>query len=215
MDKWEAQFDNDLNSVDLSKRHLAGVLLSIVPDKEKWNLFLSAVKDYWNFWRDDLNKFPKCLIVLYDGLAFYEYSDNTFWPQFSRVIGANISSNLQSGINDAFLKAAENLGLNIQRRDNGISYVGSAIYHIGIPLSLWDDFIEICEWALWQHGWNSLTDKEWADSDRETPRWSPEAQEILVGESRYCFHIYSRNDKCEAKIDRRSESNAYRCSRNN
>jgi len=166
MDRWEAEFEKDLNSVDLSKRHHAGVLLSIVPDKEKWNRFLSTVRDYWNSWRVDLNKFPKCLIVLYDGLAFYEYNDNTFWPQFSRAIGAkeHISSNLQSDINIAFLKAVESLGLNVQRRDNGISYVGSAIYHIGIPLSLWDDFLEICEWALWQHDWDSLSDKEWMNS---------------------------------------------------
>jgi len=166
MEKWEAEFNQDLNSVDISKRLQAGVLLSIIPDQERWNEFLSKVTDYWKFWREDLNKFPKSLIVLYDGLAFYEYNDNTFWPQFSRAIGAKerISSNLQNEINIAFLKAVETLGLSIQRRDNGISYVGSAIYHIGIPLNLWDDFLEICEWALWQPAWNSLTDNEWNDS---------------------------------------------------
>ena len=32
-----------------------------------------------------------------------------------------------------------------------------AAYHIGVPLSLWDGLLEVCEWALLQDDWKDLS----------------------------------------------------------
>lgn len=166
MDEWENEFSKSLQLIEASERSKAGVLLPAIPDQEKWKAFLASAKSKWYFWRKNLYKYPKCLLILYGGLSFYEYDDNTFWPQFSRALCETelITSKQQNDINSAFLKAARTLGLYIHQRDNGLSYVGSSIYHIGIPLSLWDSFIEICEWALWENNWDKLDNNEWIDS---------------------------------------------------
>ena len=49
-------------------------------------------------------------------------------------------------------------------RGNGTDFVGSAVFHVGIPLSLWDGLLEVCEWAAWREDWKSLSDTEWADA---------------------------------------------------
>ena len=54
-------------------------------------------------------------------------------------------------------------GLKIRQRPDSTDYVGSAVHHIGVPLSLWDGFLEICEWALAHDNWMGLSDKEWAE----------------------------------------------------
>jgi len=107
---------------------------------------------------------PACLVVLFGGLAFYEYDENTFWPYFAKAVGSNpMLPNQQRDITGAFSKAAEMLGLIIQRRERTY-YVGSAVYHIGVPLSLWDGFLEVCEWALWREDWRTLSEQEWIDA---------------------------------------------------
>jgi hypothetical protein len=103
--------------------------------------------------------------VLYAGLAFYKYAENTFWPQFSESVGIDpLPANQQHKINDAFAKAAKYFGLTLKSRDNGTDFVGSAVYHIGIPLSLWDGFLDICKWALWRKDWKTLAEEEWVDA---------------------------------------------------
>jgi hypothetical protein len=98
-------------------------------------------------------------------LAFYDYDENRFWPQFAKAVGSKPLPDSQQGeINRAFARAAESCGLKIRRREGGTDYVGSAVYHIGIPLSLWDGFLEICEWTLWQDNWKGLSDEEWAEA---------------------------------------------------
>jgi hypothetical protein len=42
-----------------------------------------------------------------------------------------------------------------------MSYVGSAVHHIGIPISLWDGFLDLCEWAAAREDWQSLSGDEW------------------------------------------------------
>ncbi len=165
--EWEVKFREALQKVHNlnNKNQKAGILLSAIPNREKWDEFLDAVKMEWRTWRRDLCSHPHCLVVLYSGLAFYEYDENRFWPQFANVVGLeHLPSNQQIELNDAFAKAAENLGLKIRRRDSSTDYVGSAVYYIGIPLSLWDGFLEICEWALWQETWERLSDEEWSVS---------------------------------------------------
>ncbi|MDQ3009901.1 MAG: hypothetical protein M3X11_04265, partial [Acidobacteriota bacterium] len=41
--------------------------------------------------------------------------------------------------------------------------VGSAVYQIGIPLSMWGGFLEICEWALRHDNWEEMPDADWTE----------------------------------------------------
>ena len=80
---WEERFREEIEKIDESQRQKAGALLPVVPDREKWNEFLDLMK---KFWKRALDDFPCCLLILYDGLAFYEYDANRFWPQFRKIV---------------------------------------------------------------------------------------------------------------------------------
>ena len=161
---YEIDFEKEFLRIDTAVRQQAGALLPVIPNRVKWDDFLIAVKAEWKTWGSNLEQYTYCLAVLYGGLAFYEYDENMFWPQFATAIGSEpLPTNQQTKINLAFSKVAERLGLRLQSRENRTDFVGSAVYHIGIPLSLWDGFIEICEWALWRDDWKTLSDKEWAE----------------------------------------------------
>jgi len=43
------------------------------------------------------------------------------------------------------------------------AFVGTAVFHTGIPLSLWEGFLAVCEWASWNSGWENLDDEQWAE----------------------------------------------------
>ena len=73
---WEDKFRETLQRIDESKRQKAGALLSALPNHADWDAFIDLVKTEWQSWRNDLYQLPYCLIVLYDGLAFYEYDAN-------------------------------------------------------------------------------------------------------------------------------------------
>jgi hypothetical protein len=140
-------------------------LLPIVPDRVTWDEFLVSVRGEWRAWKRQLSKYPSCLLMLYCGLAFYEYDENTFWPQFANAVGSEeLPANQQTEINGAFASTVRLFRLEIKLRDKGTDFVGSAVNLIGIPLSLWDGFLEICDWAIWQADWRSLSDEEWAET---------------------------------------------------
>ncbi len=161
MAHWEANLGKAFQRVKKTQRRKAGALLSVIPHRAQWDDLLESIQAEWQTWRRNLGRYPNCLVVLYGGLAFFEYDEQTFWPYFAKAVGSeSLSNNHQTEINNAFAKVAENLELRIQRGD----YVGSAVYHIGIPLSLWDGFLEICEWALLQHGWKSLSHTDWDEA---------------------------------------------------
>lgn len=131
--------------------------MPLIPSPTEWTDFLTTIKHDWEYWRSNLLKYPHCLLMLYDGLAFYEYEDNTFWPQFAKAVGLDrITANVQTEINLAVSIIAKESGLYLKSQD----YNGAAIFHIGIPLSLWEDFLDICEWSFW-NAWENLTDEEW------------------------------------------------------
>ncbi len=163
LENWESSLKKELECIEVAERQKAGALLRAIPSHADWDRFLAAVKNEWQIWRRDLTRYPSCLVVLYGGLAFYEYDENRFWPHFAEAVGDQISANRQTEINNEFAKAAESIGLKIRRRDSGTDYVGSTVYHIGIPISMWDGFLEVCEWALWQDNWKSFSDVEWAE----------------------------------------------------
>lgn len=182
LDKWEDIFGEKLHAIPSADRLKAGALLQVIPNREDWEDFTASAKTVWHTWHHDLIKYPKCLVMLYGGLAFYEYDENTFWPQFYKTVeSVKLPANQQTEINNAFSKASEHLGLKVQQRNKGTDYIGSAVYHIGIPLSLWDGFLEICEWALWREDWSTLTDEEWAESIGKRTGGRKRLKNFLIG----------------------------------
>ncbi len=149
-----------IRQIDESTRQRAGALLSVIPKREEWNEFLNLVQS----WYSEKDKYPGHLLILYDGLAFYEYDASSFWPQFAKAVGSEqLPASQQSEINKAFARAARKCGLQILQRPDSTDYVGSAVHHIGVPLSLWDDFLEICEWMLLKDNWTGWPDEEWSE----------------------------------------------------
>ncbi|MBI3563014.1 MAG: hypothetical protein HY080_14985 [Gammaproteobacteria bacterium] len=161
---WNKRFAPAIQKIALPDRLRAGVLLPIIPEHSQWDGYLSSVRVEWEKWKTSLWQHPSCLLLLYAGLAFYEYDENTFWPQFAKAVGSKpLPANQQQELNGAFAKAAKYFSLKLKLRDNGTDFVGSAIHYIGIPLSLWDGFLDICEWALWQKDWKMPSDEEWSE----------------------------------------------------
>lgn len=161
---WEEHFAAKVERDSRSKGASHAPLLPVVPDRITWDTFLTSVRGEWKDWKSDLSGCPACLLMLYCGLAFYEYDENRFWPQFAKVVGSEeLPANQQSEINTAFASAARQFRLELKLRGNGTDFVGSAVNFIGIPLSLWDGFLEVCDWALWHKDWRSLSDEEWDD----------------------------------------------------
>jgi len=160
LEQWETRFSVEISKKqkDLSK---PGCLISIIPIHEEWDNFTNDVKDIWPIWSKSLDEYPYSLIILFAGLAFFEYSEKTFWPRFFEVLGSDISNPQQVRITKIYSDNLRSVGLRVLEKNNRISYVGSAVFHAGIPLSLWNDFLELCEWAVWNENWKSITDEEW------------------------------------------------------
>jgi hypothetical protein len=103
--------------------------------------------------------------MLYGGIAFFEYESNRFWPKVASVLGVSpIPGNKQSHINEWYRQSSERFGLPILEVSGITQYVGSSVRHIGIPLSIWEGFLEICEWASDHRGWENLSDEDWCAS---------------------------------------------------
>jgi hypothetical protein len=159
LSQWERQFALRIQGI---KSREPGCLLPAIPSHSTWDVFLQTLHAEWPAWRNRLNQYPSCLLMLYAGLAFYEYGDNTFWPHFAKSVGVTtLSAGEQTDINAMFSEAVESVGLGLKFRDNGTDFVGSAVQFIGIPLALWDGFLGLCEWALWRKDWKDLPGEEW------------------------------------------------------
>ncbi len=162
LSEWESRLSETVRGLETQK---AGGLLRAVPERSEWERFLGTVKATYSEWRGNWLKFPHCLIVLYGGVAFFGYDTNRFWPEFARALGRDrIPVNQQTDLNRAFLLAAGKALLPAPDVFGPGAYVSLAVSYIGIPLSLWDEFLEFCEWALWNDDWNTLPEKAWADA---------------------------------------------------
>jgi hypothetical protein len=162
---WEKRFALSIGGVECADGKVRAALLPVLPDRGKWEEFLTCVRADWKNWKGQLLEHPCCLMILYCGLAFFEYDEHTFWPQFAKVVGSDgLPVNQQTDINGAFAEAAGQFRLPVKRRDHGTDFVGSALNQIGVPLSLWDGFLDICEWALWRKDWQSLSNEDWAEA---------------------------------------------------
>lgn len=161
---WERKLKAKLQAIPLEDRRKAGAVLRVVPEREEWDEFIEAIRNEWPSWKSRLNENHACLVTLYDGLAFYEYEEGKLWPQFASALGTDsFPANQQAAINEAFGQAARDFSLTILSGENWTDYNGSAVYHIGVPLSLWDGFLAICEWALWRIDWKSLLGEQWIE----------------------------------------------------
>lgn len=165
---WETKFRGKLANDKPESLTQAGYLLSVIPSHQQWDIFLEDIRSEWTNWQRCLDDFPYCLVVLFGGVAFFEYQDNTFWPQFATAVGTgSIDPNKQRQITTRYSDIISKLGLKLlhgQEASVRSSYVGSAIYHIGVPLSLWAGFLDICEWVLWRDDWTSLDESDWAEA---------------------------------------------------
>lgn len=162
---WEKRFNEKLDSIDTDQRDAAGVLLKAIPSRSDWESFLTDLRAIWESSANPLSGYRACTIMLYGGIAFFEYEDNRFWPKVARVLGVSpIPGNKQSQINEWYSRSAERFDLPISERSGATQYVGSSIRHIGIPISIWEGFLEICEWAIDHRGWENLSDEDWRAS---------------------------------------------------
>jgi len=160
--QWDREFASALQEkCPQAERTRAGVFLAVVPNRQVWNEFLASAQAEAKFWANRPEVFPHALLLLYAGLAFYEYDDNVFWPGFSRCLRLPPLPGSQQHVwNSAFEKAV----LRGEFRFFDQNYVGSAVYLVGIPLSMWEGFLTICQWALWKTDWASLSDQDWQDT---------------------------------------------------
>jgi hypothetical protein len=153
-----------IDTVPRESRNKAGALLPIVPERADWDVFQQRVRESWRGWEYYPSRYPCVLLTLYAALAFHEYEDATFWPQFCRAVGAAaLPTNRQAEINEAFERATRHAGLTILEHGGHREFVGSAVFFIGVPLSLWDGFLGICDWALWHQGWEQLAEPGWRE----------------------------------------------------
>lgn len=165
--EWEDLFEEKLETLNVDRRHNPGALLHLLPSQDQWDTYTSVIRSEWNLWQRDLDRYPACLIVLYGGLAFYEYQERSFWPHFAKTVNRETISPLdQTKINKAFVEASKRFRFPVLTKATsrtGMDLVGTSVYHVGIPLSLWEGFLDICEWALWQDGWDEIDDSEWTE----------------------------------------------------
>ncbi len=166
LEQWNLRFVNTLQEkCPLEQRGRAGVLLSAIPDRQTWNEFLAAAQAEFRSWAYVPQAHPQALLFLYAGLAFYEYDDNTFWPAFGRCLGvSHPPTNQQTMWNEAFGNVVSEGGFHVLKRSGHRFFVGTAVYLAGIPLSMWEGFVSVCEWALWQEDWASLSDQVWQET---------------------------------------------------
>lgn len=163
----EKFYQKRIKSIPDSKRQRAGALLRCVPDRTEWEELQQMLKN--SPWAVELmvqpgNPFPYLLLVLYAGLGFHEYKDATFWPQFCRVVGlSSLSPTRKKKLNKNFAQAAKASKLPIIENAVSRSFVGTAVFFIGVPVSLWDEFLIICEWALCRKDWKNFSDEQWRE----------------------------------------------------
>ena len=142
---WQTRFASAIDAIAPDQRAKSGALLPIIPPREDWEQFIADVRSEWSHWKWVFTLNPACLVVLYDGAAFYNYRSGAFWDDFADGLGLQpLAPNAQAAINQRFTMAAQHYGLRVVTGN----YVGSAVAHIGIPISMWDAFLLVCQWAL-------------------------------------------------------------------
>ena len=94
-------------------------------------------------------------------MAFYRYESGNFWNGFRETVGVEaIGVAEQSRINQLYQLSAARIGLPVKCGE----YNSGAIRQIGVPISMWEGVLGICEWALWHSDWRGLPEQEWKEA---------------------------------------------------
>src|SRR5580698_2339974 len=96
LDKWEHCFSLDAGTIGPMDK--AGALLKLIPPRSRWEEYVADVQADWDQWSKKLESYPYCLLVLFGGVAFYKYDDNTFWPPFMETLNTQLSAGQQSSV---------------------------------------------------------------------------------------------------------------------
>lgn len=162
MSDWETGLAEQWGRLTAGERRRPGSLLALVPPRAKWEEFIAAWKTsplaYWLARKTD---YPHALAVLFGGFAFFEYDETSFWPQFKRDLWP-LTEVQRVAIRNAHAAALDRLGLDLARNqaDDRMT-VASAVHHIGVPLSLWADFLGVADHVLRQADWTSWPSGHW------------------------------------------------------
>lgn len=161
-----SDFETDLagrwTAIDPGSRMRAGSLLVLVPDRARWRDLIRAWRGAsLGHWLIHAQEYPHAIAVLFGGFAFFEYEETSFWPQFTRDLWP-ISEIQKTALRGAHERAITHLGLEMVHNSSGDRLtVGSSVHHIGVPLSLWADFLSVADHALRQADWRSWTTERW------------------------------------------------------
>lgn len=156
--EWELRFETALRNIPATQLGKAGAVLSVIPRHDEWEQFVAKVRQEWRHWEWAFATNPACAVVFYDGVAFFNYQSGAFWNDFADAVNSPpLTANVQTAINRIYATAAKRFGLRVISSE----YVVSAVSHIGIPLSMWDGFLQVCEWALWTEDWALIDDAAW------------------------------------------------------
>lgn len=157
----ERKFAWALREIPEDQRGKAGAVLPVIPARDEWERFVAEMRSEWWHWEWAFTLNPGCIVVLYDGVAFFNYRSGAFWDGFAEVVGLpRIPVNVQTAINRRYADTAKGFGLRVTQGN----FVGSAVAHIGIPISMWDGFLNVCEWSMWTDCWDSCDDDAWRDA---------------------------------------------------
>ncbi len=164
MTKWETDLAHKWSPLHGSERRRAGSLLTLIPGRPEWQEFIAAWKAHsLGYWLLYTPEYPHAIAVLFGGFAFFEYEETSFWPQFKRDLWP-ISEAQTAALRTAHERAIDRLGLELVRNQSSDRMtVGSAVHHIGVPLSLWADFLVIADHVLRQDDWKSWTSEVWQE----------------------------------------------------
>lgn len=159
---FENEFAGSWARIDADKRIRAGSLLALVPSRPRWQAFIKAWRSAsLAYWLMHAREYPHAIAVLFGGFAFFEYEETSFWPQFARDLWA-LTEVQKTALRTAHERSISRLGLEMVRNVSSDRLtVGSAVHHIGVPLSLWADFLGVADHALRQSNWQSWTNDQW------------------------------------------------------
>ena len=116
-------YQKRIKSIPDDEKQRAGALLRCVPDRTEWEELQQMLKNspfVVNFFYNQAC--PHLLLVLYAGVAFHEYKDASFWPQFCRVVGVPfpLPGGRQQKLNKNFARAADAADLPIIKNAAGV-----------------------------------------------------------------------------------------------
>ena len=111
---WEERFEKAIRSTPDDKRRRVGGLLGVVPSRESWEGFVQDVRNTWDTWEPALYAQPSCFVMLYSGVAFFEFQSGNFWEGFAATLNVHkVATNEQSKLNQCYRSSAQLFDLEV------------------------------------------------------------------------------------------------------